>query len=71
MRLITNNPAKRLGIEDQGLTVVEQVPLEVHMTPENIGYLRTKRDRMGHDLPGLGSPLDAAATDPTPEGTRA
>ena len=56
VRLITNNPAKRAGIEDQGLTVVEQVPLEVHMTPENIGYLRTKRDRMGHDLPGLGSP---------------
>jgi len=33
--------------------VLEQVPLEVHVTPENIGYLRTKRDRMGHDLPGL------------------
>ena len=55
MRLITNNPAKREGVEDQGLTVLEQVPLEVHMTPENIGYLRTKRDRMGHVIPGLGS----------------
>ncbi len=69
VRLITNNPAKRAGIEDQGLTVVEQVPLEVHMTPENIGYLRTKRDRMGHDLPGLGSSSEPAAVDPTPEGT--
>jgi 3,4-dihydroxy 2-butanone 4-phosphate synthase/GTP cyclohydrolase II len=71
VRLITNNPAKRAGIEDQGLTVVEQVPLEVHMTPENIGYLRTKRDRMGHDLPGLGSAVDPKAADPAPEGTRA
>ena len=69
VRLITNNPAKRAGIEEQGLTVVEQVPLEVHMTPENIGYLRTKRDRMGHDLPGLGSSSEPAAVDPTPEGT--
>ena len=49
--------------------MVEQVPLEVHMTPENIGYLRTKRDRMGHDLPGLGSPIDPPAADPAPEGT--
>ena len=52
VRLLTNNPAKRAGIEEHGLTVLEQVPLEVHVTPENIGYLRTKRDRMGHDLPG-------------------
>jgi 3,4-dihydroxy 2-butanone 4-phosphate synthase/GTP cyclohydrolase II len=54
VRLLTNNPAKRVGIEEQGITVVAQVPLAVHATPENIGYLRTKRDRMGHDLPGLG-----------------
>ena len=53
VRLLTNNPAKRAGVEEHGLTVLEQVPLEVHVTPENIGYLRTKRDRMGHDLPGL------------------
>ena len=53
VRLLTNNPAKRLGVEEQGLTVVEQVPLAVHPTPENIGYLRTKRDRLGHELPGL------------------
>ena len=53
VRLLTNNPAKRVGVEEHGLTVLEQVPLEVHITPENIGYLRTKRDRMGHDLPGL------------------
>ena len=60
VRLLTNNPAKRVGVEDHGLTVLEQVPLEVHVTPENIGYLRTKRDRMGHDLPGLDG-----ADDPT------
>ena len=67
MRLLTNNPAKRAGLEGYGLTVVEQVPLEVHLTPENLRYLRTKRDRMGHDLPGLGSTGRA----PAPEGTLA
>jgi 3,4-dihydroxy 2-butanone 4-phosphate synthase/GTP cyclohydrolase II len=57
VRLLTNNPAKVAGVEDQGLVVVEQVPLQVHATPENIAYLRTKRDRMGHQMPGLdGSP---------------
>ena len=61
VRLLTNNPAKRAGVEEHGLTVLEQVPLEVHVTPENIGYLRTKRDRMGHDLPGL----DGSRADPT------
>jgi 3,4-dihydroxy 2-butanone 4-phosphate synthase/GTP cyclohydrolase II len=55
VRLLTNNPAKVAGVEEQGLTVLEQVPLAVHPTPENIGYLRTKRDRMGHVIPGLGS----------------
>jgi len=53
MRLLTNNPDKRAGLEGYGLTIVERVPLPVHATPENLRYLRTKRDRMGHDLPGL------------------
>jgi 3,4-dihydroxy 2-butanone 4-phosphate synthase / GTP cyclohydrolase II len=53
MRLLTNNPAKRAGLEGFGLEIVEQVPLEVHATPENLRYLQTKRDRMGHDLVGL------------------
>ena len=53
MRLLTNNPAKRAGLEGYGLEIVERIPLPVHLTPENATYLRTKRDRMGHDLPGL------------------
>jgi 3,4-dihydroxy 2-butanone 4-phosphate synthase/GTP cyclohydrolase II len=53
MRLLTNNPAKRAGLEGYGLEITERVALEVHPTPENLRYLQTKRDRMGHDLPGL------------------
>src|SRR5690348_15264021 len=50
MRLLTNNPAKRAGLEGYGLSVVGRVRLPVHATPENIRYLQTKRDRMGHEL---------------------
>ena len=50
MRLLTNNPAKRAALEAYGLRVVGRVPLPVRAHPENIRYLRTKRDRMGHLL---------------------
>jgi 3,4-dihydroxy 2-butanone 4-phosphate synthase/GTP cyclohydrolase II len=53
MRLLTNNPTKRAGLEGFGLEIVERVPLETHATVENLRYLQTKRDRMGHDLAGL------------------
>jgi 3,4-dihydroxy 2-butanone 4-phosphate synthase/GTP cyclohydrolase II len=53
MRLLTNNPAKRVGLEGYGLRVVDRVPLPISPNPENLRYLRTKRDRMGHDLAGL------------------
>jgi 3,4-dihydroxy 2-butanone 4-phosphate synthase / GTP cyclohydrolase II len=56
MRLLTNNPAKRAGLEGYGLSVVGRVPLPVRAHPENIAYLTTKRDRLGHlldDLPDL------------------
>jgi len=53
VRLLTNNPLKSVGVESHGVQVVDQVPLAVSVTPENIGYLRTKRDRMGHTLPDL------------------
>jgi 3,4-dihydroxy 2-butanone 4-phosphate synthase/GTP cyclohydrolase II len=53
VRLLTNNPAKLVGMAGFGFEVVERVPLPVHLTPENAAYLVTKRDRMGHDLPGL------------------
>jgi 3,4-dihydroxy 2-butanone 4-phosphate synthase/GTP cyclohydrolase II len=55
MRLLTNNPAKRAGLEGYGLTITGRVPLPIRPNPENLRYLRTKRDRMGHDLHGLGS----------------
>ncbi|HVV24782.1 MAG TPA: bifunctional 3,4-dihydroxy-2-butanone-4-phosphate synthase/GTP cyclohydrolase II [Pseudonocardiaceae bacterium] len=54
MRLLTNNPAKRVGLEGYGLRVVDRVPLPIAPNPENLRYLRTKRDRMGHVLDGLG-----------------
>jgi 3,4-dihydroxy 2-butanone 4-phosphate synthase/GTP cyclohydrolase II len=53
MRLLTNNPAKRAGLEGYGLTITGRVPLPIRPNPENLHYLRTKRDRMGHDLHGL------------------
>jgi 3,4-dihydroxy 2-butanone 4-phosphate synthase/GTP cyclohydrolase II len=53
MRLLTNNPAKRGGLAGYGLEIVERVPLETTPNPENIEYLRTKRERMGHMLEGL------------------
>jgi 3,4-dihydroxy 2-butanone 4-phosphate synthase/GTP cyclohydrolase II len=53
MRLLTNNPAKQAGLEGYGLSVVARIPLPVRVTADNLRYLRTKRDRMGHDLPGL------------------
>jgi 3,4-dihydroxy 2-butanone 4-phosphate synthase/GTP cyclohydrolase II len=60
MRLLSNNPAKRAGLEGYGLEIVGRVPLPSHPTPENLRYLRTKRDRMGHDLPGLAAFEDEA-----------
>src|SRR5262245_42979063 len=53
MRLLTNNPAKRAGLEGYGLSVVGREPLPVRPHPENVRYLRTKRDRMGHLLDEL------------------
>ena len=50
MRLLSNNPAKRAGLEGWGLTVVGRVPLPTHANPDNLRYLMTKRDRMGHEL---------------------
>jgi 3,4-dihydroxy 2-butanone 4-phosphate synthase/GTP cyclohydrolase II len=67
VRLLTNNPQKTVGLEAHGVRVTSQVPLAVSVTPENLDYLRTKRDRMGHlipdlpelpDLPGVPDPPD-------------
>jgi 3,4-dihydroxy 2-butanone 4-phosphate synthase/GTP cyclohydrolase II len=50
MRLLTNNPTKIVGLEGYGLDVTEQVPLEIPSCPQNIQYLRTKREKMAHRL---------------------
>jgi 3,4-dihydroxy 2-butanone 4-phosphate synthase / GTP cyclohydrolase II len=54
MRLLTNNPAKRAGLEGYGLTITGREALPVRLHPENVHYLRTKRDRMGHLFEALG-----------------
>ncbi len=50
MRLMTNNPVKRVGLEAYGLEITENVPIEVTPNEYNIRYMRTKKDRMGHNL---------------------
>lgn len=50
VRLITNNPSKVHGLRDLGIDVVDRVELPLHVTPENERYLRTKRERMGHQF---------------------
>lgn len=64
MRLLTNNPAKRVGLESYGLTITGRVPLPISANPENVTYLRTKRDRMGHELASLEHIDDVGATEP-------
>jgi 3,4-dihydroxy 2-butanone 4-phosphate synthase/GTP cyclohydrolase II len=50
MRLLTNNPTKRAGLEGYGLEIVERVSIQAEPTEQNIAYLRTKKDKLGHDL---------------------
>ena len=54
--LMSNNPEKRLGLERHGIPVVRRIPVEMPSNPENEAYLRTKRDRMGHQLDSLSVP---------------
>ena len=53
MRLLTNNPSKRAGLEGYGLSIVERVPLETQPTRQNLSYLKTKREKLGHLLENL------------------
>jgi 3,4-dihydroxy 2-butanone 4-phosphate synthase/GTP cyclohydrolase II len=66
MRLLTNNPAKRAGLEGHGLSIAARVPIETEPTPHNIEYLRTKREKLGHLLGDLS---DAAERPPVLDGT--
>ncbi len=50
MKLISNNPKKRVGLIGYGLEVVENIAIEVHPNPHNLFYLQTKRDKMGHEI---------------------
>ena len=59
MKLLTNNPTKRVGLEGFGLEVVERVPIIAPHTDENIKYMETKRERMGHIL----EPIEEVAGD--------
>jgi 3,4-dihydroxy 2-butanone 4-phosphate synthase/GTP cyclohydrolase II len=58
VRLLTNNPAKTESLVEFGIPVAERVPLAPHPTADNLAYLTTKRDRMGHDLPDLPESLE-------------
>ena len=60
MRLLTNNPEKRAGLEGHGLAITERLPLQTDPTPQNVGYLRAKREKLGHllDLPEVGPAID-------------
>src|SRR2546430_12048643 len=50
IRLLTNNPKKVVGLEGYGLEIVEQLPIKVRPKPHNLGYLKTKREKLGHLL---------------------
>ncbi len=50
MRLISNNPIKRRGLEGYGIEIIENIPLEIPSNPHNEFYLKTKRDKMGHNI---------------------
>jgi 3,4-dihydroxy 2-butanone 4-phosphate synthase/GTP cyclohydrolase II len=60
MRLLTNNPDKRAGLEGYGLAIEERIPLQIAPTHHNIGYLRTKQEKMGHLLDMPERPADGA-----------
>ncbi|TDQ52567.1 bifunctional 3,4-dihydroxy-2-butanone-4-phosphate synthase/GTP cyclohydrolase II [Actinorugispora endophytica] len=55
VRLLSNNPLKAEGLAAHGIVIGERIQMPTVITPDNLRYLQTKRDRMGHDLPGLAS----------------
>ena len=67
IRILTNNPQKLTGLDGFGLTVVEQVPIEVEPGPENARYLAAKRDRLGHTITKLHHQGIRLEPEPLPE----
>ena len=63
MRLLTNNPTKRAGLEGYGLEIVERVPLESRPTAENVRYLRAKKEKLGHLLESFGPAIAGLPTE--------
>jgi 3,4-dihydroxy 2-butanone 4-phosphate synthase/GTP cyclohydrolase II len=54
LRLISNNPKKRVGLIGYGLEIIDSVPIRIHPNPHNERYLETKRDKLGHEILGGG-----------------
>ena len=63
MRLLTNNPTKRAGLEGYGLEIVDRVPLESSPNPENLRYLQTKREKLGHLLDALAETIEPSESE--------
>ena len=63
MRLLTNNPTKRVGLESFGLEVVDRVPIVAEYREDNVDYMETKRTRMGHVLDPVESENEASQED--------
>ncbi|GLI38875.1 bifunctional 3,4-dihydroxy-2-butanone-4-phosphate synthase/GTP cyclohydrolase II [Geobacter hydrogenophilus] len=53
IRLMTNNPRKLIGLQGYGINIVERVPIEIPATGSNVGYLKTKREKLGHLLENI------------------
>jgi 3,4-dihydroxy 2-butanone 4-phosphate synthase/GTP cyclohydrolase II len=70
LRVLSNNPRKYFALSAYGLEVVEHLPLVTPPTPDNIRYLRTKRDKLGHhfDASLAVKPADATPTEPAGPG---
>ncbi len=71
LKLLTNNPEKRAALSGFGLSIVGRVPVEVRPNPNNAFYLRTKAERMGHELGGEDLPISTGVGDIAAQGARA
>ena len=58
LKLVSNNPKKRIGLMGYGLEIVENIPIEISSNPHNVKYLLTKRDKLGHEIMPAPSDMD-------------